>query len=67
MNRPALSAARRSTSAKLRGLELPDCFAAATVAAEANILARSDRRIADRADLRRLSDKARRLELGDDE
>jgi hypothetical protein len=60
-----LTATRRKTSRLLRGIELPDCFAAATVAAEAAILARapSDRRAADAADLRRLSDKARRVTL----
>jgi hypothetical protein len=60
----ALTSARQATSATLRGLELPDCFASATVAAEASILARSDRRLADAADLRRAADKARRLERG---
>jgi hypothetical protein len=56
-----LTAARLSTSAKLRGLELPDSFASATVATEARELARP---VADRrpADLRRAASKARRVD-----
>lgn len=55
---------RRRTTRKLSGLELPDCFAAATVAAEAKLLAKTpkERTGADKRDLRRLADKARKLE-----
>lgn len=55
---------RHRTSALLRNVELPDCFALATVASEAHILARppSKRRLADRRDLKRLGDQSRRLE-----
>jgi hypothetical protein len=57
-----LTAARLSTSAKLRGLDLPDAFVSATVATEARELARpaADRRP---ADLRRAASKARRVSL----
>jgi hypothetical protein len=60
--KPTLSRARSATSARLRGMELPDCFASATVAAEAHLLARRTLRRGDAADLRRAADKARRLE-----
>jgi hypothetical protein len=59
----ALTKTRRSTSAKLRGSELPNCFAVATVAAEARTLAKSPeaRTVGERNDLQRLARKARRV------
>jgi hypothetical protein len=56
---------RQSVSARLRGLELPESFAAATVAAEARTLAKrpQDRTRGEVNDLRRLRDKARRLDV----
>lgn len=55
---------RAATTRKLAGLELPDCFGAATEASTAKLLAKrpSERTAADRRDLRRLSDKSRRIE-----
>jgi hypothetical protein len=59
----ALTQARRSTSAKLVGLELPSSFVAATIACEARLLAKSVelRTDDDKRALRRLSSKVRRL------
>jgi hypothetical protein len=60
----ALTQARRSTSARLAGLELPSAFCVATIASEARLLAKSPSRRtdSDKRSLRRLADKARRLE-----
>lgn len=51
---------RRQTSRAIAGLELPDCFAAATVATEAKLLAvpAAERTEAQRRDLRRVSRQA---------
>jgi hypothetical protein len=49
--------ARRSTAQKLSGLEIPSCFAAASVASAVNAIDRK----ADRKTVRRLSAKAMRL------
>ncbi len=65
MTTPTLTTARRRTSQRLAGIELPSCFAEATAAAEAHLIARREsgyRRIADRKDARRLAAKCRRLE-----
>jgi len=58
------AAARAQVTRKLANLELPDCFAAATVAAEARLLAKApkERTEANRRDLRRLSRQANKLE-----
>lgn len=55
----ALSGARYASSVRLAGQSLPDCFAAATVAAAAR--ASYIRRKADRRDLRRLQAKVRKI------
>jgi hypothetical protein len=54
-----LATARRSTSVRLRGLELPEAFASATVAAEAHALTRDNARP---ADIRRAAAKARKVD-----
>lgn len=53
------------TTRALAGMALPECFAQATVAAEAVLLARkpSERTVANRRDLKRLASKARKLEV----
>ena len=60
-----LTTARRQTSRALAGLELPDCFAAATVATEAKLLAvpATERTEAQRRDLRRVSRQAYAIEV----
>jgi hypothetical protein len=55
----ALTQARRSTSAKLSGLELPSCFIEATVSAALNAHERTS--ASAKASRRRLLDKATRL------
>jgi len=55
---------RRRTSRALSGLALPAAFAAATVAAETVLRERTHRRPGDTKDLRRVADKARKLEAG---
>jgi hypothetical protein len=62
----ATAKARAATTRAIAGLELPDCFAAATVAAEARLLAvaPSDRTVAQKRDLRRIASQAARLERG---
>lgn len=58
-----LTKARRSTSARMRSCELPDCWLDSSAAAEAHLLERRETgrdRIADRRDLARESRKARR-------
>ena len=50
---------RRSVSARLRGVTLPDCFAQATVSAAAN--AYDKQTVSARTSRRRLSDKAMRI------
>lgn len=61
-----IARARAATTRAIAGLELPDCFSAATVAAEARLLAvaPSDRTVAQRRDLRRIASQAARLERG---
>ena len=51
---------RRSVSARLRGLELPECFAAATVSSA--VKASERKRRGDRRDYRRLADQVERLQ-----
>ena len=58
---PAQTHARRSVSAKLRGAELPEAFAEATVAAEETLRTRAYRRLGDAADTRRTAAKARKV------
>lgn len=60
-----LTESRRAVSKALAGLELPDCFAVATVASEAKILAvpARERTVAQRRDLARVARKAARLEV----
>lgn len=55
----ALTTARRSTSAKLSGLEIPAAFAQATVSAALNAIDRKT--VSAKASRRRLQDKAMRL------
>jgi hypothetical protein len=50
---------RRSTSAKLRGLQLPEAFQVATIAAAVNAHSRNTQGA--RASRRRLTDKALRV------
>jgi len=57
--RPALSQTRRAVTMALSGLELPDCFAAATVASAINAQDRNS--VAAKASRRRLVSKAYRL------
>jgi hypothetical protein len=54
----ALTAARRSTSRKLSGLDIPEAFTSATVSA----CARAIDRKADRKTVRRLADKVARIQ-----
>lgn len=54
-----ISKTRRATTVKLAGLELPACFAEATLSAAAR--AADNTRQADRRDFRRLADKTTRL------
>jgi hypothetical protein len=54
-----LANVRRRTTLRLAGLELPDCFAAATVSAAVNSLDRET--VSARAARRRLAGKAYRL------
>ena len=55
----AITKTRRSVSARLRGVTLPDCFAQATVSAAANAYSRET--VSAKAARRRLSDKAMTL------
>lgn len=49
-----ITRARRETSTRLRGAEIPECFANATIAAAARDVKRG-------RDARRLADKVRRI------
>lgn len=54
---------RSRTTRRLSGMDLPECFRAATAASEARLLAIPARRrtVAQRRDLRRVRDQARRV------